>query len=102
MESSADWEGLQNLVVYSFMHLGHEKTISLLDTLQDMGFVNATRSGLSFASNDIAIASNDIAIPQATETLLEQAHHDVDLVEKHNKIIDIWHRVTEDVAREMS
>jgi len=99
-------KGLQNLVAYAFMHIGHEKTIELLDTLKDIGFINASRSGLSFASNDMVI-------PDAKATLLKQAHKEVDTVEqqrsdgvitageRHNKIIDIWHRVTEDVAREM-
>ena len=99
-------KGLQNLVAFSFMRLGHEPTIVLLDNLKETGFEYATRSGLS-------LASGDMLIPEAKEKHLAQAFKDVDRVEKqrssglitagerHNKIIDIWHQVTEDVAKEM-
>jgi DNA-directed RNA polymerase subunit beta' len=99
-------KGQQNLVAYSFMHSGHEKTISLLDTMKETGFIYATRSGLS-------LSSNDMVIPEAKSELLDEARSDVDQVEeqrsaglitageRHNKIIDIWHRVTEDVAQVM-
>ncbi|MCD4748756.1 MAG: DNA-directed RNA polymerase subunit beta' [Thermoanaerobaculales bacterium] len=99
-------KALQNLVAYSFMHLGNDETVTLLDTLKRIGFINATRSGLS-------LSSNDMVIPVAKEALLHEAYAEVDKVEKqrtsglitagerHNKIIDIWHRVTEYVAQEM-
>ncbi len=99
-------KGLQNLVAYSFMNLGHDATIELLDNLKEIGFGYATKSGLS-------LASQDMIIPDAKQEHLDQAYQEVDEVERqrsaglitagerHNKIVDIWHRVTEDVAREM-
>jgi DNA-directed RNA polymerase subunit beta' len=99
-------KGLQNLVAYSFMHLGHESTIRLLDNLKELGFLYATKSGLS-------LASGDMVIPSAKQAALERAYREVDEVERqrasglitvgerHNKIVDIWHRVTEQVAKEM-
>jgi DNA-directed RNA polymerase subunit beta' len=99
-------KGLQNLVAYSFMSLGHDATILLLDNLKEIGFGYATKSGLS-------LASQDMIIPDAKQAHLDQAYDEVEEVERqrtaglitagerHNKIVDIWHRVTEDVAREM-
>jgi DNA-directed RNA polymerase subunit beta' len=99
-------KGLQNLVAHSFMNLGHDATIELLDNLKEIGFGYATKSGLS-------LASQDMIIPDAKQEHLDQAYREVDEVERqrsaglitagerHNKIVDIWHRVTEDVAREM-
>jgi DNA-directed RNA polymerase subunit beta' len=99
-------KGLQNLVAFSNMKMGHDPTVVLLDNLKEIGFDYATRSGLS-------LASEDMVIPEAKQKHLEQAHKEVDQVEnqrrkglitageRHNKIIDIWHRVTEDVAKEM-
>ncbi len=99
-------KGLQSLVAYAIMSLGQEETVELLDRLKEVGFLNATRSGLSFASADMVI-------PERKQELLDQAHAEVEEVERqraaglitagerHNKIIDIWHRVTEQVAREM-
>ncbi|HOC44930.1 MAG TPA: DNA-directed RNA polymerase subunit beta' [Thermoanaerobaculales bacterium] len=99
-------KGLQNLVAFAFMNLGHEPTIALLDNLKTIGFEFATKSGLS-------LASGDMVIPDAKKRHLDQAYREVDEVEKqragglitagerHNKIVDIWHRVTEDVAKAM-
>jgi len=99
-------KGLQNLVAYSFMVLGHEPTIVLLDTLKETGFIYATKSGLS-------LSSTDMVIPKTKAALLEKAQAQVDDIEKqrgqglitdgerHNKVIDIWHNVTESVAHEM-
>ncbi|MEJ2189924.1 MAG: DNA-directed RNA polymerase subunit beta'', partial [Acidobacteriota bacterium] len=99
-------KGLQNLVAFSFMKTGHEPTVVLLDKLKEIGFLYATRSGLS-------LSSDDMVIPETKSEHLAQAYAEVDEVEeqrrkglitageRHNKIIDIWHRVTEDVARDM-
>jgi DNA-directed RNA polymerase subunit beta' len=99
-------KGLQNLVAFSFMKMGHEPTVSLLDNLKEIGFDYATRSGLS-------LASDDMLIPESKQDQLDQAYGEVDEVEeqrrkglitageRHNKIVDIWHQVTEDVAKEM-
>jgi DNA-directed RNA polymerase subunit beta' len=99
-------KGLQNLVAYSIMNMGHEPTVILLDNLKEIGFEFATRSGLS-------LSSSDMVIPESKQAHLEEAYAEVDEVEdqrrkglitageRHNKIIDIWHRVTEDVAKEM-
>jgi DNA-directed RNA polymerase subunit beta' len=99
-------KGLQNLVAFSFMKMGHEPTVILLDDLKEIGFEYATRSGLS-------LSSDDMVIPESKQNQLDAAHAEVDEVEdqrskglitageRHNKIVDIWHRVTEDVAKEM-
>ncbi len=99
-------KGLQNLVAFSFMKAGHEPTVILLDNLKEIGFEYATRSGLS-------LSSSDMVIPETKAAKLEAAYEEVDRVEdqrrkglitageRHNKIIDIWHRVTETVAKEM-
>jgi DNA-directed RNA polymerase subunit beta' len=99
-------KGLQNLVAFSFMKMGHEPTVELLDNLKEIGFEYATRSGLS-------LSSDDMVIPDSKQEQLDQAYGEVDKVEeqrrkglitageRHNKIIDIWHQVTEDVAKEM-
>ena len=99
-------KGLQNLVAYSFMLLGHDATIVMLDTLKETGFFYATKSGLS-------LSSTDMVIPKTKAALIERAQVQVDEVEKqrgqglitdgerHNKVIDIWHNVTESVAHEM-
>ncbi len=99
-------KGLQSLVAYAFMRLETPEAVKMLDRLKEAGFYYATRSGLSFGASDMLI-------PEQKKTLLQKAQQDVAEIdalrsagemtagERHNKIIDIWHRVTEDVAGEM-
>jgi DNA-directed RNA polymerase subunit beta' len=98
--------GLQSLVSFTYLRFGHEVTVRLLDALKNLGFHWATRAGIS-------IGAGDMVVPEAKEHLIERALSEVDEVERqraagvitagerHNKIVDIWHRVTESVSDEM-
>jgi DNA-directed RNA polymerase subunit beta' len=97
---------LQELVAYSYRALGNEKTVTMLDELKRVTFNYATQAGVSFGMDDMLI-------PSTKEKILEKASKDVLAIEgqrtqgvitageRHNKIIDIWHRVTEKVSEEM-
>ncbi len=98
--------GLQSLVSFTYLRYGHETTVRLLDTLKNLGFDWATRAGIS-------IGAGDMVVPAAKEDLISKALSEVDEVERqraagiitggerHNRIVDIWHRVTERVSDEM-
>ncbi|MCP4662653.1 MAG: DNA-directed RNA polymerase subunit beta', partial [bacterium] len=99
-------KGLQDLVSYSFIKLGNDQTVKMLDELKETCFLHATRAGIS-------IGIDDMVVPRAKERLIENARREVIEIEqqrtagvitageRHNKIIDIWHRVTENVSEEM-
>ena len=99
-------KGLQQLVQYSYLRRGLKLTVRMLDGLKDLGFLYATKSGLS-------IGIDDLIIPAEKASLVEGAKQNVIEVEKQytegaitdrekkNKIIDIWSGVTEKVADEM-
>jgi DNA-directed RNA polymerase subunit beta' len=98
--------GLQSLVSFTYLRYGHEVTVRLLDALKNLGFTWATRAGIS-------IGSGDMIVPSAKPEMIGRALKEVEEVEKqrtggvitagerHNKIVDIWHRVTERVSDEM-
>ena len=98
--------GLQQLVQYSYLRHGLTMTVSMLDRLKDLGFLYATKSGLS-------IGINDLVIPQEKAGLVKQASNDVIKVEgqyldgaitngeRKNKVIAIWSDVTEKIADAM-
>ncbi|MDX1645055.1 MAG: DNA-directed RNA polymerase subunit beta', partial [Thermoanaerobaculia bacterium] len=98
--------GLQNLVGYSYIHMGHDYTVKLLDELKEVTFYYATKAGISFGLDDMVI-------PERKSQLLAGAEKEVAEIEKqrtagiitvgerHNKIIDVWHRTTERVSEEM-
>ncbi|HET9209877.1 MAG TPA: DNA-directed RNA polymerase subunit beta', partial [Thermoanaerobaculia bacterium] len=98
--------GLQDLVGYCFIKLGNEATVRMLDEVKEVTFLYATRAGISFGVDDMVV-------PSRKQEILDQARKEVVEIEKqrsagvitagerHNKIIDIWHRVTEKVSEEM-
>ncbi len=98
--------GLQDLVGYCFIKLGNETTVKMLDEMKEITFLYATKAGIS-------IGIDDMVIPPTKDGLLDGARTEVIEIEKqrsagvitagerHNKIIDIWHRVTEEISSEM-
>src|SRR5262249_61038985 len=45
-------KGLQNSVRYCYLKYGLEKTVEMLDSLKNVGFTYATRSGMSIGIDD--------------------------------------------------
>ncbi len=98
--------GLQDLVGYCFIRHGADLAVRMLDEIKEITFQYATRAGISFGVDDMVV-------PSTKEKLIEEARGEVLEIEKQrsagvitagerkNKIIDIWHRVTEDVSSEM-
>jgi len=98
--------GLTDFVSYVYLNFGEEMTVLMLDDLKDLGFNAATRAGIS-------IGVDDMVIPAKKEDFLQAARREVLEVEsqrnsgvitqgeRHNKIIDIWHRTTENISDEM-
>jgi DNA-directed RNA polymerase subunit beta' len=98
--------GLTDFVSYVYLTFGEEMTVQMLDDLKELGFLAATRAGIS-------IGVDDMVIPAKKEEFLAAARKEVVEVEsqrssgvitageRHNKIIDIWHRTTENISDEM-
>jgi DNA-directed RNA polymerase subunit beta' len=98
--------GLQDLVGYCHIKHGNEMTVKMLDEIKEISFLYATKAGVSFGIDDMVI-------PGKKSTIIDKARGEVVQIEKqrtsgvitagerHNKIIDIWHRVTEHVSEEM-
>ncbi|MFT5700574.1 MAG: DNA-directed RNA polymerase subunit beta' [Desulforhopalus sp.] len=99
-------KALAKLIDNSYRHAGTKDTVILADRLKDIGYEYATRAGIS-------ICINDMRIPLTKESLVEKGEKDVLDVdqqytdglitsgEKYNKVVDIWSKVTEDVANAM-
>jgi DNA-directed RNA polymerase subunit beta' len=99
-------KGLQQLVQSCYLRDGLERTVEMLDSLKNLGFLYATRSGLS-------IGIDDLIIPAEKQALVEKARDEVVKVEqqylegaitngeRYNKVIAVWSEVTEKIADEM-
>ncbi|MGB9602247.1 MAG: DNA-directed RNA polymerase subunit beta', partial [Limisphaerales bacterium] len=83
---------------------GHEKTIEVLDKLKDLGFKEATRAGVSIGIEDIIIPkekNKEIknALDQIAEVERQYRKGIITLVERYNKIVDIWTLCTENIQK---
>src|SRR5438128_1994132 len=99
-------KGLSELVNFAFINFGNDLTVKLLDQLKDLGFLYATKAGVSIGVDDMVIPSKKTEIVDgARKAVLEVERQRLDGAithgERHNKIIDIWHRATETVSDEM-
>ena len=101
-----DKKSLSDLFSKSYLMVGREKTVSLLDEIKELGFKYATEAGLS-------ISIDQMKIPKTKTHLVEKTHEEVLKVhkqyrdglitngERYNKVVDIWAHVTEKVSEEM-
>src|SRR5207237_828528 len=99
-------KGLQQLVQSCYLKFGLATTVEMLDALKNLGFLYATKSGLS-------IGIDDLIIPKEKVALVSKARDEVIKVEsqylegaitngeRYNKVIAIWSEATEDTANAM-
>src|SRR5260221_9230548 len=99
-------KGLQQLVQSCYLKFGLEKTVEMLDSLKNVGFTYAAKSGVS-------IGIDDLIIPKEKKPLVAKAREEVIKVEsqylegaitngeRYNKVIAIWSEATEDIANAM-
>jgi DNA-directed RNA polymerase subunit beta' len=99
-------KGLAQLVHYCYLKFGLHTTVQMLDEIKNLGFLYATRAGIS-------IGIDDMVVPPTKPMLVKNAEKEVVAVEaqyqdgaithgeRYNKIIEIWSKVTERVSDEM-
>ncbi len=97
---------LAKLIDFSYRVAGGKKTVILADRIKDYGYYFATLAAIS-------IGIGHMAIPVRKEEILEKAQQEVSEVqrqyeeglitdgERYNKVVDIWTRATDEVAKEM-
>ena len=86
--------------------LGLKETVVFADQLMYTGFQYATRSGISFGIDDIVIPEQKTRIVAAADTEVKeiQDQYSSGLVtngERYNKVVDIWSRANDQVAKVM-
>jgi len=99
-------KGLQSLVNYSHIRLGHEMTVKMLDDLKALGFLYATKAGISIGIDDLVTPPSKPEIVGKAEKdviTVEQQYRDGVITngERYNKVIAIWSEATDKVAKEM-
>src|SRR5471032_362547 len=99
-------KGLQQLVQSCYLKFGLEKTVEMLDSLKNLGFTYATKSGLSIGIDDLVIPKEKVALVAAArdEVIKVESQYLEGAItngERYNKVIAIWSEATEDIANAM-
>ncbi|MFQ5720079.1 MAG: DNA-directed RNA polymerase subunit beta' [Acidobacteriota bacterium] len=98
--------GLRQLVTYCNLTLGQETTVTMVDRLKELGFLHATRAGISIGIDDMVIPANKVGLVQAArqeQIDVEKLYLDGVITngERYNKVIAIWSDVTDRISDEM-
>ncbi len=99
-------KSVSKLVDISYRKAGLKKTVIFADQLMYLGFDFSTRSGSSIGVNDFVIPEEKAKIIDTSEKEVKSIEKQFDsgLVtrgERYNKVIDIWSRANEQVAKAM-
>ena len=97
---------LQGIIADCYQILGRRETIALLDRMKDLGFRESTRSGLSFATDDLKTPpSKDAIIAEAEKEVTKQNRfYQRGIItdqERYNKVSDAWTHARERITAEM-
>ncbi len=97
---------ISNLINSCYRRLGLKDTVVFADNLMYTGFYYAMRSGSSIGYEDMVIPPQKQAIIEKAEAEVKevQSQYSQGLVtngERYNKVIDIWSRTNEEVAKTM-
>ncbi|MBI4820383.1 MAG: DNA-directed RNA polymerase subunit beta' [Deltaproteobacteria bacterium] len=97
-------KALGALIDTTYRLCGQKDTVLLADRVRTLGYTESTRAGIS-------VSIDDMRIPRQKHELVARAETDVTEIEnqyteglitfgeRYNKIIDIWARVSEEVAK---
>jgi DNA-directed RNA polymerase subunit beta' len=99
-------KGLAQLVQYCYLKFGLVITVSMLDEVKALGFLYATRAGISIGIDDMVVPAEKAGLVREAErevVNVESQYQDGAIThgERYNKIIEIWSKVTERVSDEM-
>jgi DNA-directed RNA polymerase subunit beta' len=101
-----DKKALGELIDQAYRRLGNKATVILADRLRTLGYMHATKAGVS-------ICLDDMAMPPDKERFIAEARGQVAEVhsqyldglisdgERYNKVIDIWANATERIAGQL-
>src|ERR1700759_565202 len=99
-------KGLAQLVQYCYLKYGLQITVQMLDEGKKLGFLYATRAGISIGIDDMVVPEEKPKrVRDAEKAVIEvQSQYQEGAIthgERYNKIIEIWSKVTERVSEEM-
>ncbi|OQA87697.1 MAG: DNA-directed RNA polymerase subunit beta' [Lentisphaerae bacterium ADurb.Bin242] len=105
--AAAKKKDLGRLIAEAYEHIGHDKTIELLDKLKNLGYEYATLAGFSISVADMLIPKRKPALIAETRARIEEIKRKYDdgfltVGERHNQVVDAWTKTANTVADELT
>ena len=99
-------KGLAQMVQYCYLKFGLQVTVQMLDEVKKLGFLSATRAGISIGIDDMVVPQEKVGLvrdaeKQVIEVQAQYQEGAITQSERYNKIIEIWSKVTEAVSDKM-
>ena len=104
-------EAISKKVVSNLIHVCYrtqelKETVMFADQMMYMGFQYSTKSGISFCTNDMTIPDSKAGMIEEADSQVKDIQEQfskgvVTDGERYNKVIDIWSRTSEKVAKAM-
>ncbi len=99
-------KAVSNVINQAYRRVGMKETVVFADQLMYTGFRHSTRAGISIGINDMAIPEEKAAILDAAEAEVKEIEDQytsglVTQGERYNKVVDIWSRANDRIARAM-
>ena len=97
---------ISKLINASFRRCGLRETVIFADRLMQAGFTFATRAGISICVDDMLVPLQKHALISAAESEVKEIEQQytsglVTVGERYNKVVDIWGRAGDQVAKAM-
>jgi DNA-directed RNA polymerase subunit beta' len=96
-------KGLGQLVSFTYLRFGAEMTVNMLDHIKELGFLYATRAGITISIDDLIVPPGKRAFVESSQNevvKVDQQYRDGAITngERYNKVIAIWSDVTEKIS----
>ncbi len=97
---------LASVISDCYQKLGRKATINLLDDMNQLGFRESTRSGLSFGSDDLITPDSKLKHLADAEKKVMNFYKNysrglITQEERHNQVLDLWTHAREKISKDM-
>ena len=106
INTTVDKKVLGKLLSQIYEKYGTSKTAALANALKDLGFMYATKAGVTISISDLDVPEAKKGLISAAEKEIEEAQRryergDITEVERYNKVIDTWSATTDSLTKEV-
>nr|YP_063644.1 RNA polymerase beta'' subunit [Gracilaria tenuistipitata var. liui]Q6B8R6.1 RecName: Full=DNA-directed RNA polymerase subunit beta''; AltName: Full=PEP; AltName: Full=Plastid-encoded RNA polymerase subunit beta''; Short=RNA polymerase subunit beta'' [Gracilaria tenuistipitata var. liui]AAT79719.1 RNA polymerase beta'' subunit [Gracilaria tenuistipitata var. liui] len=101
-----DKSQLRQLIIWAFRNYGIARASNMADTLKDLGFLYATKAGISLSLEDLRIppAKNNLlktTIDLINDTDTKYRKGEITAVERFQKVIDTWNSASDTLKKQV-